>query len=122
MNFTTFRQSVGGHAAASILRLDIDGVTSWTVFREAALANRQSFATAVEPDGRAAFVQAVTDRFGTASTGERALIVAILYAIDYREFGEKLALEIDGRSFLSLLELTSGNHLTAALACLARQD
>lgn len=89
---------------------------TWDQFTQAALAARP-----VRNDDYQPFIDRVERRAGTASTGELALLMAVLFAMDYRWLAEKIAEEC-GRSFLRLMEYTTGDHAQAASACIERRD
>lgn len=110
--FIDFRDGPGGRFVADTFGLDITDIQDWGTFRAVMLDHRQDLG------GAAAFVARVQRRYGTGSTGERALLLAVLFAIDYRWLADELARE-SGRSFLEDMENTSGEWARAAAACLA---
>lgn len=118
---TTFRDFRDNPSAIrmvnALLGLDMSELKTWSHFTQAAL-----YARPIDMGGDyQPFIDRIENRAGTASTGELALLMAILFAMDYRWLAEKIA-EESGRSFLRLMEYTSGDHSRAAAACIERND
>src|SRR5690606_39523854 len=113
-SFVSFRDGIGGGWSRDLFGFDFSSCPNWPSFTATAL-NR------IERLGSEAFEKRVRKQFGKASTGESALVLAILFAVDYRRLADKLC-EESGRSFLQYLEYTHGRHLLAVLACLLRED
>lgn len=119
MTFQEFKKGVGARWAQGLLRIEISNLTTWEEFQHAGLANRKAFGGS--DDGCENFVSSIEKIFGTASTGERLLILGILNAIDYRALAERLCIESE-RSFFSYAEYTSGDYRDAALACIRQKN
>lgn len=117
--FAEFRDGLGGSFVRNLLGLDISRLQTWACFQTAALDHRKTFGGPL--DGAERFVGHIQKKFGVCSTGERTVILGILFAMNYRELADELAHEV-GRSFLDFAESTSGEHLDAAIACIRRRD
>ena len=115
--FADFRDSrPAADMVKALLGLDMTTLRTWSQFTEAALRARPMANGDYKP-----FIDRVERRAGTASTGELALLMAVLFAMDYRWLAERIAEEV-GRSFMRLMEYTSGDHALAAAACIERND
>lgn len=115
--FSDFRNNLAAAALVqSLVGLDMSDLRTWDQFTQAALAARPARDGDYQP-----FIDRVEHRAGTASTGELALLMAVLFAMDYRWLAEKIAEEC-GRSFMRLMEYTTGDHAQAASACIERRD
>ena len=121
LKFSDFKKSAGGSFVEQMLKMSISDITSWSEFRSAALDNRRIFARAGDEDWRIGFYEAMCNRYGTASTGERGLMLAVLHAIDYDALAEKLGAEHRG-SFFQIIDIADSKYRTAAAACIARID
>lgn len=98
------------------LGLDISKLENWRQFTAPALHARPAENGDFQP-----FIDRVDRCAGTAATGELALLMAILCAMDYRWLAEKVG-EDRGRSFLQLMEYTTGDHALAVAACIEYRD
>lgn len=117
--FGTFRDGLGSHFCKRLFRIDITSFSSWTELREAALASRQAFGG--EEGGNVRFVAHVENNWGKASTGERAVIAAILMVIDYSHLANRLSSE-HSEGVLHYFEYVTGTHALACAACIAKID
>ncbi len=61
----------------------------------------------------------IKSRFKKSSSGERVLIMAILYASDYCHLADEMAKRARV-TFLGMMQYTGGELKAATLACLAR--
>lgn len=57
--------------------------------------------------------------FGVMSTGERAVLLALLAALDFARLADELASEA---GTWTLLDYTTGPHRDAVAACISRRD
>lgn len=115
--FSDFRNNLAATALVqSLVGLDMSKLRTWDQFTRAALEARPARNGDYQP-----FIDRVERRAGTASTGELALLMAVLFAMDYRWLAERIAEEC-GRSFMRLMEYTTGDHAQAASACIERRD
>ena len=87
----------------------------WDDFRTKALANRASFGG----EFNEGFARNVENDFGVCSTGERALIVAILHAIDYDQLAERLC-EERGTTPLEIISHADVDTRALIACCIAR--
>jgi hypothetical protein len=116
LDFHFFRTSDVACAFASRLtRVNLGDCDDWDHYRSQALARRSSFGGEFN-DG---FVQSIQDAFGSASSGEKCLIIAILHAIDYDRLAEDLCSEC-GRSFFDLLTVTDVDTRALVACCVLR--
>jgi len=111
LTFSTFRGGLGGKFVREHFKLDISRCPNWKSFNRIMLANRDRFG------GAGGFWDNITKKYAVLSTGEKAVMLAILWVIDYTALADELT---QGRaSFLGLAEYTTGAHKNAVLACLA---
>ena len=102
--FTDFRHGPGG-AMARALDVGLDGCQTWQDYT-AACSRVPGFHAAAEREGY------------TASTGERAVLCALLHAADHAALADQVA---DGRTW-ARMGLLDRAHTDAVLACVARVD
>lgn len=114
--FAKFRDGVGGRLAARFTGLDLAAMESWDAFGQAARAARGAHDRA--PVFPGVWQEGLRERWRLASSGERCVYLAILHAVDFTDVSDRIASE-GGTTFLRLMEATTGEHLEAALACLA---
>lgn len=108
--FTEFRDGVGGEMAHR-LGVDISGCPTWRAFTTAMVAFNDT-------DAAARLVKAARAAAGFYSTGEKALLVALLVAADFAW----LADEIAGPNAWERLTRCDDRHSRAIAAVILRQD
>lgn len=114
MNFHEFARSAPGRFCADTFGVDLRALVSWEQFGQAARAERgESEAEMVE------WCDGIRERFGTASTGEKAMLAAALVAIDYAWLAEELTDKAEGRrSFFDLATYAGGEWRRAVGAAI----
>lgn len=120
---TTFREFRDGPAGdlARRMGLDISGCISWQHFTATAVAYNNC--DAEKDDERGLLVKAARRLCGSASTGEKAVICALLHAADFAWLADELSLDHQGEPlFWTRLDGTYGDHLRAVAAAVLRQD
>lgn len=114
--FESFRQGPGGQICRQ-LGLDIDVIQTWHQLRTAAVAFNGDDLNAVATRG-APYVTRARRLAGVASSGELALICAILGATDYAAQADELS---PGRAW-QMLDGLDDAHRAAVAACVAQID
>lgn len=106
----TFRDFRRGPAAGLCWRMgvDIQPCRTWREFTDAMVFKAD----------RAAFMEAARDLDNVASTGERAVVHAILHAADFAAQADEFA---QGRTWWRL-SCTTGDHAAAVAASILRID
>lgn len=112
--YESFRDGVGGQFVRREFGVDLAGTVTWLELKEMILASRRKA-------GVSATVDAWRDRYHTMSTGDRALMLAVLHAADYTWLADELQAECE-RSFFDLMESVHGEWAWAIAACIARLD
>lgn len=116
LDFDYFRTSLTAEAFVQRLaRINIHHCKDWDDFRSKVLANRSSFGGPFNEE----FVQNIEESFAVCSTGERALIVGILHAIDYDKLAEILCQRLN-RSPLELFSEADVDTRALIACCIAR--
>ena len=119
----------GRWVARAMFRLDPDSFDSdeiWSTYTMTAHDARDSFPG--DDEGSYNWVQHIRRRFGVWSSGEKALALAVLHAIDYDWLADELATFWSDRAqqhesrAISILSRASGDFAEAVGACFARVD
>jgi hypothetical protein len=104
----------GPYIVGRVFNVSVNNLETWAELQHRILATRAGWA-----GGMDGWCESVRTQYGVMSTGERALLLAILFVCDYTWLADELA---EGRSFLNLMEYVSGEYAWAAAACIARID
>jgi hypothetical protein len=121
LTFADFKNSPASAFVEGLLKMSIKDIETWSEFQAAALENRRAFTRPDDDDWRLGFYETMWERFGTASSGERGLMLAVLHAIDYDALADKLGAEYN-RTFFQIIDLADDSYRSAAAACIARLD
>ena len=113
LTFNSFRSGLGGRFVRDEFRLDISSLQTWREFTHGMVRHIGK--------NHATILDEIRERFGTCSTGEKALMLSILHAADFCALADELA-ETAKVSFLHLMKYTDGAMADAAVACLARKN
>ncbi|CAO3434191.1 hypothetical protein [Azospirillum endophyticum] len=112
LTFQMFAAGPGGEMSRR-LGLRLDGVSDWTGFAVAASAANRG--------PGAALVAAARELYCHVSTGERAVLLAALWAADYAWLADEL-MSGDGRGIWRGLDCADDAHRQAVSAALVRAN
>ena len=110
LDFKSFRDGLGG-VFCRRLGVNISACQSWMAFTSGMLAYNSS-------TNGYALVRAAQRLAKVASTGERALLVAVLHACDLSKVADKLSKNYTWQR----MDEVFGEHRLAVAACIARID
>jgi hypothetical protein len=112
LTFQTFAAGPGGEMSR-LLGLRLDGITDWSGY---------TATTSTVTRGRGAPLAAAARKlYESASTGERAVLLACLWAVDYAWLADEL-MSKDGRGIWRALDGSDDAHRQAIAAALVRAD